>query len=29
MLFDTIHHIAINALNYDATKNFYVNKLGF
>ena len=29
MLFDTIHHIAINASNYDATKNFYVNKLGF
>lgn len=29
MFFKEIHHVAINASNYQATKNFYVEKLGF
>ena len=29
MLFSKIHHIAIIASNYDTSKDFYVNKLGF
>lgn len=29
MFFKQIHHVAINASNYEATKDFYVNKLGF
>lgn len=29
MLFDTIHHIAINASDYAKTKAFYVDILGF
>jgi len=29
MNLQTIHHIAINASNYAATKTFYVDKLGF
>jgi glyoxylase I family protein len=29
MFFNQIHHVAINASNYDATKIFYVDKLGF
>ena len=28
-VFKEIHHVAINASNYQATKNFYVEKLGF
>ena len=28
MIFDSIHHIAINASDYDKAKDFYVNKLG-
>ena len=28
MIFDSIHHIAIIASDYDKTKDFYVNKLG-
>ncbi|WP_035618584.1 SMU1112c/YaeR family gloxylase I-like metalloprotein [Lacticigenium naphthae] len=28
-LFDEIHHVAIIASNYQKSKNFYVNKLGF
>ena len=27
MFFKEIHHVAINASNYQATKNFYVEKL--
>ncbi|MHC5230002.1 SMU1112c/YaeR family gloxylase I-like metalloprotein [Enterococcus sp. LJL99] len=29
MYLDTIHHIAINASDYQKTKEFYVEKLGF
>ena len=29
MIFDSIHHIAIIASDYDKAKDFYVNKLGF
>ena len=29
MIFDSIHHIAIIASDYDKVKDFYVNKLGF
>ena len=29
MLLSKIHHIAIIGSNYDKTKDFYVNKLGF
>lgn len=29
MLFNSIHHIAIIASNYEVSKNFYVNILGF
>lgn len=29
MEFGVIHHMAINAANYDLEKDFYVNKLGF
>lgn len=29
MFFKEIHHVAINASNYQVTKNFYVEKLGF
>ena len=29
MIFDSIHHIAIIASDYDKAKEFYVNKLGF
>lgn len=29
MLFDGIHHIAIICSNYERSKEFYVNKLGF
>ena len=28
MIFDSIHHIAIIASDYDKSKDFYVNKLG-
>ena len=29
MIFDSIHHIAIIASDYDKAKDFYVDKLGF
>ena len=29
MIFDSIHHIAIIASDYDKAKEFYVDKLGF
>lgn len=29
MFFNQIHHIAINCSNYEKTKEFYVEKLGF
>ncbi|MES2653057.1 MAG: VOC family protein [Bacteroidota bacterium] len=29
MMFNRIHHIAIICSNYDVSKDFYVNKLGF
>lgn len=29
LFFNQIHHIAINCSNYDKTKEFYVEKLGF
>ena len=29
MIFDSIHHIAIIASDYNKAKDFYVNKLGF
>lgn len=29
MILTTIHHIAINCSNYQKSKDFYVNKLGF
>ena len=29
MIFDSIHHVAIIASDYDKAKEFYVNKLGF
>lgn len=29
MGFGMVHHVAINAANYDREKDFYVNKLGF
>lgn len=29
MLFNAIHHVAIIVSNYEVSKDFYVNKLGF
>lgn len=29
MTFETVHHLAIIGSNYDKTREFYVDKLGF